>query len=167
MLIVLRLIHLSASSKTLDYVSRYVMVRDVMNCSSIEECVNKLKEIKVASPFSLNIVDTKNNKVINVEKDTDEVYIKEIDDRWARSNHFIIKSTDLSKIPESTKFRHEKPKELLDKLDKSAKISDLKENRKGRWQKMRESSLHYHQRACSTEFLYGRQGRDEMRLLRP
>lgn len=110
----------------LNNVSRYIMVRDVMNSKSIEETIEKLKNSKVASAFSLNILDTKKNIAINVEKDIDEIYVTNIEDRYARANHFTSKEYILPEDRKSTKFRDEKANELIKLVDrKSASIDDL------------------------------------------
>lgn len=101
----------------LDNLSRYIVVRDLINSKSIDEIIEKLNKTNVASPFSMNILDTKTNDVLNIEKDIQELYITHINDKYARSNHFHKKETDLTKIPESTKFRFEKTNELIKKVD--------------------------------------------------
>ena len=110
----------------LNNVSRYIMVRDVMNSKSIEEAIEKLKNSKVASAFSLNILDINQNVAINVEKDIDEIYVTNIEDRYARANHFTSKEYILPEDRKSTKFRDEKSNELIKLVDsKNAKIEDL------------------------------------------
>ena len=110
----------------LNNISRYIMVRDVMNSKSIEETIEKLNNSKVASAFSLNILDTKKNVAINVEKDIDEIYVTNIEDRYARANHFTSKEYILPEDRKSTKFRDEKSNELIKLVDsKNAKIEDL------------------------------------------
>ena len=110
----------------LDNLSRYIVVRDVINSKSIDEAVTKLKQNDVASAFSLNILDVKTNKVINIEKDVNEIYLTEVIEKYARSNHFHAKKHDESKDPLSSKFRYEKTNELINKLNiKTCKLTDL------------------------------------------
>lgn len=71
------------------------MVRTVMNASTIEEVIRILKKCKVASAFSLNVLDTKTFKAINIEKDIEEIYVTNIEDRYARANHFTTKKDEL------------------------------------------------------------------------
>lgn len=112
----------------LNNISRYIVVRNVMNAKSLEEAVDMLKACKVASAFSLNILDTKINKAINVEKDIQDIYITNIEDRYARANHFTTKKNNLPEEPASSKFRNAKSNELIQKIDnKTVKIEDLKE----------------------------------------
>ena len=79
----------------LSNISRYIMVRTVMNASTIEEVIRILKKCKVASAFSLNVLDTKTFKAINIEKDIEEIYVTNIEDRYARANHFTTKKDEL------------------------------------------------------------------------
>lgn len=110
----------------LENISRYVAVRDVMNAKSLEEAVRKLREAKVASAFSLNILDLNENRAVNIEKDTEEIYPTPICERYARANHFIAKTEDLPQPPVSSAFRCAKANELIAQVDrKTASISDL------------------------------------------
>lgn len=110
----------------LNNISRYIMVRDVMNSKSIEEAIEKLKNSQVASAFSLNILDINKNIAVNIEKDIEEIYVTNIEDRYARANHFTSKEYILPEDRKSTKFRDEKSNELIKLVDsKNAKIEDL------------------------------------------
>ncbi|MBQ3408287.1 MAG: hypothetical protein IJH12_03670 [Clostridia bacterium] len=110
----------------LDNISRYIMVRIVMDSQNIDEAITKLKTHKVASAFSLNILDMNSNTAVNVEKDISDIYVTKIQDRYARANHFIAKKDDLPEEPISSSFRQKKVSELTNLLDKStAKIDDL------------------------------------------
>ncbi|MEG2351543.1 MAG: C45 family peptidase [Bacilli bacterium] len=102
----------------LNNISRYIAVKEVINSSSVEEAVDKLEKCKVASPFSLNILDVNLNIAVNVEKDIEGTYVTKINNRYARANHFIAKSEGLPKEPISSKFRYNKAKELLTSLNK-------------------------------------------------
>lgn len=101
----------------LDNLSRYIVVRDIINSKSVEEVLQKLKNSDVASAFSLNVLDTNTNRVINIEKDVHDIYVTEIKDKYARSNHFHAKEHDESEDPKDSKFRYEKANELINKLD--------------------------------------------------
>lgn len=110
----------------LNNISRYIMVRSIMNSKNIEEVINKFEKHPVASAFSLNILDLKTNEAINVEKDIKDFYITKIEDRYARSNHFLSKKENLPDIPKSSNFRYNKTNELLNKLSiDSVKLYDL------------------------------------------
>lgn len=112
----------------LNNLSRYVVVRDVINSESIDEVLQKLRNNDVASAFSLNVVNVKSNEVLNVEKDVHEIYVTNISERYARSNHFHAKTHDESKDPKSSKFRYAKTNELINKLSVAdCNIDDLLE----------------------------------------
>ncbi len=101
----------------LQNLSRYVVVRDVINSSSIEEVLQKLRDNDVASPFSLNVLETKTGRAVNIEKDVHDIYVTEVSERYARSNHFHTKQNDISKATADTLFRYVKANELINKLD--------------------------------------------------
>lgn len=110
----------------LNNLSRYIVVRDVINSSSIDEALHKLKSTDVASPFSLNILELATGRVVNVEKDVHDIYVTEINDRYARSNHFHTKQGDSSTATEDSKFRYKKANKLINDLDSAAcTIDDL------------------------------------------
>lgn len=110
----------------LDNISRYIMVRDVMDSKNIENAIEKLRNNKVASAFSLNILDVNKNIAVNIEKDIEEIYITNIVDRYARANHFTAIEYNLPEDRKSTKFRDEKSNELIKKINKkNAKIENL------------------------------------------
>lgn len=111
----------------LDNISRYIMVRTIMDSKNIKDVIDKFNKAKVASAFSLNILDLKSNEAINVEKDIEEFYVTKINDKYARSNHFLAKKDNLPDIPKSSNFRYNKSNELLNMLKKeTVKLDDLK-----------------------------------------
>lgn len=111
----------------LNQVSRYIMVRDVMNARTIEEAVYRLSRMRVASAFSLNLYDRVQDKAVNVEKDIDAIYVTEVHDRYARANHFTTRKDSL--LPEpyvSSAFRDAKVNELIPAVSaETATIEDL------------------------------------------
>ncbi len=118
--------YIFGNNADLGNLSRYVVVRDIINCSNIDEALQKLRNTDVASPFSLNMLDLNTKRAVNVEKDVHNVYITEITDRYARSNHFHAKQGDNSTATADTLFRHKKANELIATLSPStAKITDL------------------------------------------
>ncbi len=110
----------------LDYLSRYLLVRKAIEAKNYQETIQILTDIRVASAFSFNFIDTVNNKAFNVEKDLEEVYVTEITERYGRANHFTTKPYDLSKVPASSSFRDGKARELLSECDcKNVSLSQL------------------------------------------
>lgn len=107
-------------------ISRYIVIREIMECKDIASVVSKLKTYRVASPFCLNVVDLKSNQAICIEKDINRIYKKEITSSFARANHFIIKKHKYKSLSPSTKFRQFKVAELTNALDfNTCKIEDL------------------------------------------
>lgn len=106
---------LMSDKVNLDHISRYIMERKVYEAKSLDEAVEVLKSLEVASAFSMNIVDSNTLEAVNVEKDIDEIYVTYLKDRYARSNHFL--SYPDSKREANTVFRATKAKELVDRVD--------------------------------------------------
>ena len=110
----------------LDNISRYIVERDVINSKSISQAIERLQNIDVASAFSLNIIDMNKNEVVNVEKDIHEIYLTNIQTKYARSNHFHTKTNVGYNPPISSKFRYEKSNELLNKLEiETCNLNDI------------------------------------------
>ena len=111
----------------LEYLSRYVLSRRLMNAKSISEVFEILNEMKVASPFSLNVLSRKTLEAWNIEKDNERLYAHKITDRLGRANHFLMRPFDELSAHPSTAFRTEYVQTELAKLDaQTAKLEDLK-----------------------------------------
>lgn len=109
-----------------DNISRYIALRDIINSKSLNEVRQKLGAVEVASPFSLNALDVNTLEVSNFEKDIVGVTETAITDRYARSNHFLtVPSVNSAAVPNSSIFRYEKSKELMNLLDEGSGIDDL------------------------------------------
>lgn len=118
--------YIFGNNADLGNLSRYVVVRDIINCKNIDEAIERLQATDVASPFSLNMLDLKTKRAVNVEKDVHDIYVTEIEDRYARSNHFHKKQGDNSTATADTLFRYKKANELISLLNASeANIGDL------------------------------------------
>lgn len=116
---------ITSADRRMDEPSRYIMIRDVLAASSLEEAVSHILAFGSASPFSINLVDTRQGRAVNVEKDVYGIYARELEDRYARANHFIIKGGEAVIHPNSL-FRQEKITELVNGLDLStANAGDL------------------------------------------
>lgn len=96
--------------------SRYFLIRDIIESTSMAEALDRVTRFPTASPFSLNVVDTKADRAVNCEKDVSTVYVRELRDRYARANHFILKQGSI-RTTDSSVFRQEKITELVGKLD--------------------------------------------------
>ena len=107
----------------LDLLSRYVVIRDVIESSNIDECRDKLTKYPTASPFSFNVLEKDTLKVINIENDFENHYETIINDRYARSNHFLCK--DNAKMSISSKNRNINAKDRISKLNDDCCINDL------------------------------------------
>ncbi len=97
-------------------ISRYIYERWLTSASGIAEVRSRLQEMKVASPFSFNVVDTGTGEAFNFEKDLDRVYETEITAAYGRSNHFLAKEGEVKASPNSL-FRAAKAQEGINGLD--------------------------------------------------
>lgn len=110
----------------IENVSRYFMARDLMFSKNMDEVIQKVNKIEIASAFSLNVLDIKQKEVFNIEKEYDKTDITNITGKYARSNHLLVRPKDEKDIPETSIFRYRKANELLEKLDvNNIKIEEL------------------------------------------
>lgn len=117
--------YIYSSMINIDNVSRYVLSREILRCKNIKEIINKCKEIKTASGFSVNVLDLKENKAINIEVGTSSIQITNIENKYGRANHYINKKSYHRVIKnQETLNRQEKITELLKNIKISS--SDMK-----------------------------------------
>lgn len=106
-----------------DYLSRYLVIRDVVESKSIDECLNKFINMPTSSPFSFNALEKESLKVLNIENDYENHNVTNIDYKYARSNHFLTK--DNPKMSVSSKNRNLNAKKRIEPLDNDSSIYDL------------------------------------------
>ncbi len=101
-----------------DNPSRFILARSLTHSRSVDDCLERIAAMRVASPFSFNILDSKSGRALNIEKDIEDIYVTELSDRFSRSNHFITKPAVYTReIVDSTFFRYDKARELLACVD--------------------------------------------------
>jgi len=113
----------------LQEISTWFVLRDLMECGSIEEIITKIKKVKHASGFNLNIIDTKINRAYSIELYIDRVSVIEITDKLVHTNHFLHLENDTDFYPKhtNTKQRLMKTNELLNSYDMNKiTIGDIK-----------------------------------------
>lgn len=108
----------------LNNISRYIIARDLLESRNIKEVFDKLNKYKPASPFSYNILDIKTLEVYNIENDFDKLYITKINDKFARSNHFINKENPIKSL--NSHYRNLYANNRIELLKNDAKIDDLR-----------------------------------------
>lgn len=108
-------------------VSRYILSRELLRCKTINEVIEKCKKISTASGFSINVLDLKTNKVINIEKGTESIQVTEVEQKYGRANHYINpKSYHRIIRNQETLNRQKEIEELIDKIDiNSIEMVDL------------------------------------------
>lgn len=106
-----------------ELLSRYIVIRDVIESGSIDECKAKLNKYPTASPFSFNVLEKDSLNVVNIENDFNKHYETIINYRYARSNHFLNKQD--AKMSISSRNRNINAKDRIRKLNDDCNIEDL------------------------------------------
>ena len=117
--------HIFGGDRDMNEISRFIVLRDIINSGSIEEAAEKVRSIDVASPFNLNILDYERGTLCNIERDLYDLHCEFISDRYTHSNHYCTKPYDSERVPVSSVFRRNKSMELLRSLGDDASLSDL------------------------------------------
>ena len=105
----------------LDNYSRYYLQRHISESKSIDDLINRCKEMKVASGFHVNAIDINNNIAVSIEVYSNGIDVEYIDDYYIHSNHFIHKDyLKNQKIDNGSNsiFRLKKAKELFESNNK-------------------------------------------------
>ena len=70
---------------------RYFAQRHISEAKSIDDLINRCKEMKVASGFHVNAIDINNNIAVSIEVYSDGVDVEYVNNYYIHSNHFIHK----------------------------------------------------------------------------
>lgn len=108
----------------LDNLSRYIVSRYIFEAKNIEDLLNRIKNNKPASPFSINVMDINTNEVLNIENDINDMYITRINGKYARSNHFLNKENP--KMTNNSYYRNKFANERITLLNESSNLEDLR-----------------------------------------
>ena len=68
---------------------RYFLQRYISESTSIDDMIERCKEMKVASGFHINVIDIYKNMAASIEVYIDGVDVFKIDDYYIHTNHFI------------------------------------------------------------------------------
>ena len=68
---------------------RYFLQRHISEAKSIEDLINRCKEMNVASGFHVNAIDINDNIAVSIEVYSNGVNVEYINDYYIHSNHFI------------------------------------------------------------------------------
>lgn len=71
---------------------RYFAQRHISEAQSIDDLINRCKEMKVASGFHVNAIDINKNIAVSIEVYCDDIDVEFIDNYYVHSNHFIHKN---------------------------------------------------------------------------
>ena len=116
--------------KELKEISTWFVLRDLVECRNIDQILDKIKSVRSASGFNLNVIDTKISRAYSVEFYIDKVSVKEITGKFDHTNHFIHLDGKEGYYPKNsnTKSRLDKVSELLNKYDTDKiMVGDVKE----------------------------------------
>lgn len=107
----------------------WFILRDIVQCGSIEEVIERVNIKDCASSFSLNIIDSNKNKAYSIEKILDKCDIIEIKEKYIHTNHIIHPNMNdnICLKTESTLTRLDIGNKLLDEVNvEEASIKDVK-----------------------------------------
>lgn len=107
----------------IDNISRYIFARRIINSQSINEVKELLKDNRLASPSSFNILDTNTLECLNIENDYEDYYLTNIDKAYARSNHFLNRESGNVSLSSLNRYKYSKMR--IDKLDDNAELKDV------------------------------------------
>jgi len=111
----------------LDEISAWFVLRDIVECGSLEEILERVKKVKSASGFNINLIDTNINKVYSVEYYIDQLSVVEVTDKFVHTNHFLHLEKGYCPNNSNSFSRFEHCNSLLDKLDKNTiSVKDIK-----------------------------------------
>lgn len=102
-------------------ISRYFAQRHISEAESLEDLIERCKQVKVASGFHVNALDIKNNRAVSVEVYPSKISKIEIENFFIHSNHCL--RGEYAKKPYTEQgsnsiFRLEKATNLFEGLDK-------------------------------------------------
>ena len=116
-----------------DYLPRYFSQRHISEAHSIEDLIDRCKEMKIASGYHVNAIDVNKKIAVSIEVYNDSIDIEYIDDSYVHSNHYIhgdYFNNQRSDEGTNSLFRLKKATELLknSKRDKESikKILDYR-----------------------------------------
>jgi len=113
--------------KKMDEISSWFILRDIVECGSIDEILKKIGMAKTASGFNINVIDTKINKAYSVEYCIDRTNVMEITDKFVHTNHLLRLEDGYYPESSNTFNRFKYCSDHLLSLDKSKlTIGDIK-----------------------------------------
>lgn len=117
--------HIFGGDRDMNEISRFILLRDIINSRSIDEAKEKVRRIDVASPYNLNLLDINSRTLCNIERDLHDFHAEYISDRYSHSNHYVTKPYDKARVPVNSVFRREKSFDMLSELGDDATLDSL------------------------------------------
>lgn len=114
-------------NNNLDNYPRYFSQRHISEAKSIDDLINRCKEMKVASGYHVSAIDINNNIAVSIEVYSHGIDVEYIDDYYVHTNHYIHK--DYLNNPKTDSgsnsiFRLNKAKELF--INSSRNLDSIK-----------------------------------------
>lgn len=113
--------------KKIDEVPSWFVLRDIVECGSLNEVLERIKKVKSGSGFNINLIDTNIDKVYSIEYHFDQIDIVEIFDKYVHTNHFVHLEKGYCPNDSNSFNRFKHCTKIIDKLDKNmVSIEDIK-----------------------------------------
>ena len=100
-------------------ISSWFVLRDIVESTSLNGVLEKIKKVKSASGFNINLVDTKTNKAYSIEYYVDRIDVVEITNKFVHTSHFLHLEKGYCPEGNNTFNRLEHCHQILDKADKN------------------------------------------------
>lgn len=105
----------------INYIPRYFSQRHISEAKSINDLIKRCKEMKVASGYNVNAIDTKNNIAVSIEVHNDNIDVEYIKDSYVHTNHFIHGQYIFKQVTDNGSnsiFRFDIAKKMLHRFNK-------------------------------------------------
>ena len=105
----------------INYIPRYFSQRHISEAKSINDLIKRCKEMKVASGYNVNAIDTKNNIAVSIEVHNDNIDVEYIKDSYVHTNHFIHGQYIFKQVTDNGSnsiFRFDMAKKMLHRFNK-------------------------------------------------
>ena len=105
-----------------DYFSRYFGQRHISEASSIDDLIKRCKEMRTASGFHVNAIDTKTLEAVSIEVYNEDISVLKLDELSVHTNHYIhgpYRNDQRTDAGSNSIFRLTKATELLSTAERT------------------------------------------------
>jgi len=111
--------YIYTNHQEMNEISSWFVLRDIVESGSLNEVLKKIKKVKSASGFNINLINTNTNKVYSIEYYINQINVVEITDKFIHTNHFLHLEKGYYPKNSNTFNRFEHCGHIIDKLDKN------------------------------------------------